>query len=190
METNYPIIPFVDAAVFRAWLDTHNNDTDGIWLMLYKKASGIQSITYAEALDEALCFGWIDGKIKSYDDVSYLQKFTPRRAKSLWSKRNIEHIERLAAEGRMKPAGLAEVQRAKDDGRWDAAYDMPSQMSPPDDLLIALQRNPVAATFYETLNKTNTYAIAWSLQTAKTVETRQRRLNKFIAMLERGEKLY
>jgi uncharacterized protein YdeI (YjbR/CyaY-like superfamily) len=169
---------------------THGEDTKGIWLRIYKKASGEASITYAEALDEALCFGWIDGQKKSYDEASFLQKFTPRRARSIWSKRNIEHIQRLTEQGLMMPSGLLEVERAKEDGRWAAAYDGASEMVIPDAFLAELKKHPVAEKFFATLNKTNTYAIAWRLQTAKTEETRKRRQDKIIALLNTEQKLH
>ena len=143
----------------------------------------------AEALDEALCFGWIDGLKRSYDSESYVLRFTPRRTKSLWSKQNIEHIERLTSAGKMTPAGLAEVERAKQDGRWQAAYDKPSEMKVPDDFLIELKKHPRAAAFFKTLSKSNTYAIAWRLQTSKTEETRLRRQAKIIDQLNNEQKL-
>jgi uncharacterized protein YdeI (YjbR/CyaY-like superfamily) len=157
---------------------------------MYKKATGIATVTYAEALDDALCYGWIDGQMKKGDEQSYLQKFTPRRAKSMWSKRNIEYMARLEAAGLMMPAGRAEVERAKADGRWDAAYDKPSDMVMPDYFLAALEQNSKAKQFFDTLNKTNTYAIAWRLQTAKTEATRARRMAKLLEMLEAGQKLH
>ncbi len=155
-----------------------------------QKGSGLRTVSYAEALDEALCYGWIDGQKKSYDEHSYLQKFTPRRARSMWSKRNIEHVARLQAEKRMTTAGQSEVKRAKEDGRWDAAYDSPANMTTPDFFLNELKKHPKAEAFYNTLNKTNTYAFAWRLQTAKTDATRKRRIEKFIAMLNAGEKFH
>lgn len=184
------MVEFVDPAGWRQWLADHHADTDGVWLRLYKKASGVASVTYAEALDSALCYGWIDGLVRSLDELSYVQKFTPRRKRSIWSKRNTEHIARLTEAGLMTPAGIAEVERAKADGRWDAAYDMPSEMVVPKDFLAELHKHPKAEKFFETLNKTNRYAIVWQLQTAKTEATRLRRQAKFIAMLEAGEKLY
>jgi uncharacterized protein YdeI (YjbR/CyaY-like superfamily) len=190
MATEYPIVPFADGNAWREWLHKHHADTDGIWMRIYKKGSGLPTITYAEALDEALCFGWIDGQKKSLDDVSFLQKFTPRRPKSLWSKRNIEHIDRLTKAGLMMPTGLAEAERAKQDGRWDAAYDKPSEMVVPASFVAELRKHPEAEAFFKTLNKTNTYAIAWRLQTAKTEETRKRRQDKLIAMLTAGQKLH
>lgn len=186
----YEIIAFEDAPAFRHWLDEHHDSVNGVWLKLYKKASGITSVTYAEALDEALCYGWIDGQKKSYDEVSFLQKFTPRRTRSLWSKRNIEHIERLTAAGLMAPSGLAEIQKAQADGRWQTAYDAPSNMVVPDEFLAELHKKPQAEAFFASLNKTNRYAIAWRLQTAKTEVTRKRRQDKILAMLEAGQKLY
>lgn len=187
MKPEYETVEFSDAAQWRQWLHTHHADTDGIWLRIYKKASGVETVDYAGALDVALCYGWIDGQVKKKDDVSYIQKFTPRRKNSLWSKRNIEYVARLEASGLMMPAGLAEVARAKADGRWEAAYDKPSEMVTPDDLVDALRKNPKAQEFFETLNKSNTYAITWRLQTAKTEQTRMRRLEKIIAMLEAGK---
>lgn len=189
-QKDIPMLPFKTPKSWRAWLETHYaTEPQGLWLRLYKKGRG-QSITYAEALDEALCFGWIDGQKKSYDDDSYLQKFTPRRTRSLWSKRNIEHIERLTQEGRMTPAGQAEVDAARADGRWDRAYDAPSNAQIPGDFLAALDASPKAKAFFETLNKTNRYAIVWRLQTAKKEETRQRRMQQLLTMLERGEKIH
>lgn len=190
MHSDYEIIAFEDAPTFRRWLEEHHDSVNGVWMKLYKKASGIASVTYAEALDEALCYGWIDGQKKSYDDVSYLQKFTPRRTRSIWSKRNIEHTERLTTAGLMTPSGLAEIQRAQADGRWEAAYEAPSEMVVPDDFLVELHKHPKAEAFFATLNKTNRYAIAWRLRTAKTEVTRKRRQDKFIAMLEAGQKFY
>lgn len=187
MKPDYDIIPFKSAKAWRSWLTAHCADTAGIWMRLYKKASGVPSVTYAEALDEALCFGWIDGQKKSFDELSFLQKFTPRRQRSLWSKRNIEFVARLTEAGLMTPAGIAEVERAKQDGRWAAAYDKPSEMAIPDDFMVELHRHPNAETTFATLNKTARYSIAWRLQTAKTIQTRQRRQQKIIEMLESGQ---
>jgi uncharacterized protein YdeI (YjbR/CyaY-like superfamily) len=159
-------------------------------IMVAKKASGIESLTHDEALDVALCYGWIDGQGRTFDDTYYLQKFTPRRPKSLWSKRNIEKVAALTAAGKMQPAGLAEVEAAKRDGRWDVAYDSPKNMVVPDDFMQALGENEQALAFFNTLNHANKYAIAWRLQTAKKPETRQRRFDALLAMLERGEKLH
>lgn len=188
MKPDYEIIPFKDAGAWRRWLDKHHNEIDGIWLRLYKKASGISTISYAEALDHALCYGWIDGQVKRYDEVSYLQKFTPRRPRSMWSKRNTEHVKRLQDAGLMTPAGLAEVEKAQLDGRWKAAYDAPSTAEVPAYFLEALHKNPKAEALYAQLNKTARFAIAWRLQTVKTDATRRRLVQKFISMLEVGEK--
>jgi uncharacterized protein YdeI (YjbR/CyaY-like superfamily) len=190
MSRDYEIRAFTDSKVWRTWLADNHNIADGLWVRLYKKASGVASVTYAEALDDALCFGWIDGQKKSYDEQSFIQKFTPRRSKSMWSKRNIEHVARLTEQGLMMPSGQAEIERAQADGRWQAAYDKPSEMVVPQSFLDELSKNPVAEKFYATLNKSNTYAIAWRLQTAKTDETRQRRQSKIIDMLNAEQKLH
>lgn len=189
-KPDYEMIAFKDSSMWRLWLEANHAKIDGVWLRLYKKSSGVPSVSYAEALDEALCYGWIDGQKKSYDEESFLQKFTPRRASSIWSKRNIEHIQRLTEQGRMMPAGISEVERAKGDGRWAAAYDAPSEMAIPAEFLAELKKHPVAEKFFATLNKTNTYAIAWRLQTAKTEETRKRRQEKIIALLDAEQKLH
>lgn len=162
----------------------------GIWLRIYKKDSGVKTVTYAEALDEALCFGWIDGIKKSYDDKSWIQKFTPRRAKSMWSARNKEHIARLIKEKRIQPAGLKEVEAAKKDGRWDAAYDSPKNMEVPTDFLKELKKDKKAFEFYKTLNKVNLYAIAWRLQTAKKPETREKRMKILLDMMKKNKKIH
>lgn len=190
MNPDYAILAFKSAAAWRQWLGTRYSKVDGIWVRLYKKASGITSVSYAEALDEALCYGWVDGQKKSYDELSFLQKFTPRRSRSMWSKRNIEHISRLKAANVMAPAGLLEVEKAQADGRWAAAYDAPSSMQAPGYFLEELSKHSKAALFYATLNKTNKYAIAWRLQTARTDATRLSRTQKIIAMLDAGEKLH
>ncbi len=175
---------------WREWLAEHHTQPDGIWLRFYKKDTGLPSMTYLQALDEALCFGWIDGQSKSYDETSWVQKFTPRRPRSLWSKRNRDFVERLIQAGKMTPAGQAEIDRAKQDGRWDAAYDAPSTMTIPDDFLVALSKNKKAEAFFHRLNKSNQYAVAWNLHNAKKEETRLRRMQKYIEMFERGEKLH
>jgi uncharacterized protein YdeI (YjbR/CyaY-like superfamily) len=190
MKPNYKIIPFKDSATWRRWLDENHAKIDGVWLRLYKKASSVPTVSYAEALDEALCYGWIDGQKKSYDKDSYLQKFTPRRPRSMWSKRNAEHINRLQDAGLMTRAGLLEVEKAQSDGRWEAAYDAPSSTEAPEYFLEALRKHPKAELFYSQLNKTNKYAIAWRLRIAKTDATRLRRTEKFITMLDAGEKIY
>jgi uncharacterized protein YdeI (YjbR/CyaY-like superfamily) len=174
----------------RTWLTKNHNRSEGIWLRVYKKGSGVASVTYPEALDQALWFGWIDGQKKPFDDQSWLQKFTPRRPRSGWSKYNTQHAERLIESGDMAPSGLREVNAAKADGRWKAAYDSFANAAVPDDFLQALSKNKKAKAFFETLNKTNLYSIAYRLQTAKKPETRDRRIKMTIAMLARGEKYH
>ncbi|MBN2611084.1 MAG: hypothetical protein JXB00_05970 [Bacteroidales bacterium] len=153
------IISFASGKEWRNWLEQNHQTYAGIWLRIYKKGTGISSINHDEALDEALCYGWIDGQARKYDEESYLQKFTPRRKRSTWSKRNIEHIARLEQEGKMKPSGWKEVEAAKADGRWDKAYDSPRNMEIPEDFLFELSKDKKALDFFKTLNKTNLYAI-------------------------------
>ena len=185
-----PVILFAQQRDWAAWLGDNHTLSRGIWLQLAKKASGTQSITYAEALDVALCYGWIDGQKKSYDESSWLQKFTPRGAKSIWSKVNREKALALLDSGQMQPAGLAEVESARQDGRWDAAYDSQGTATVPDDLQAELDRNPAAKAFFATLNSRNRYAILFRIQTAKKAETRAKRIREFVGMLERHELLY
>lgn len=190
MENPTPIKSFSSPALFRKWLEKNHAEPKGIWLRFFKKASGKKTVTYDEALDEALCFGWIDGQAKSYDKDSWIQRFTPRQKRSMWSKRNRGHVTQLIKEKRMMPAGLKEIEAAKKDGRWESAYDSPKNTKVPVDFLRQLKKDRKAYTFFKTLNKTNTYAIAWRLQTAKKPETRERRVKELLAMLKRGEKLY
>ena len=185
-----PILAFASAQELEAWLEREHAASDGIWIKFAKKGSGVASVSYAEAVELGLCFGWIDSLTKSLDERFYVQKFTPRRAKSKWSRVNRDKVEELARQGRMRPAGLAEVERAKEDGRWAAAYASPANIEIPADLQQALDANPKAAEFFATLNKSNRYAIVYQLEDAKKPETRARRLDKFIGVLERGEKLY
>ena len=172
------------------WLAKQYDKSAGVWLKLAKKDSGIPSVNYEEALDVALCYGWIDGQKKGFDDKYWLQKFTPRGSKSIWSKINTEKAERLIASGEMNPAGLKAIELAKQDGRWDAAYSSQKNMSVPDDFQAALDKNQKAKTFFATLNSVNRYAILFRIQTAKKAETRTRRIQQFVEMLERNEKLY
>lgn len=184
------ILSFASPADFRKWLDKNHATPDGIWLRFFKKSSGRKSINHAEALDQALCFGWIDGQAKPGDERSWLQKFTPRRPKSGWSKLNTAHVERLTRVGRMTRAGLEAVAAAKADGRWQAAYDSPRNAAPPDDFLKALGKSKKAQAFFETLNRANVYAIVYRLQTAKKPETREKRITMILEMLNRGEKFH
>ena len=185
-----PMHAFASAQAFEAWLEREHATSDGIWLKFAKKGSGVASVTYPEAVEIGLCFGWIDSLTKSLDERFYIQKFTPRRARSKWSRVNRDKVEELARQGRMRPAGLAEVERAKADGRWEAAYASPATVEVPNDLQQALDANPKAAEFFAALNKSNRFAIVYQLEDAKKPETRTRRLEKFVGMLERGEKLY
>ena len=188
--SDYPIVLFADRAAFRAWLTAHHDSQSGLWLRIAKAASPLRSVTYAEALDVALCFGWIDGQKRSHDADSFLQKFTPRQKRSPWSKRNREHVERLIAAGEMHAAGLAAVEAARADGRWDRAYDSPGTATVPEDLRAALAEHPEAEAFFETLKGPNRYAILYRIQTAVKPETRARRIAEFVAMLRRRETLH
>jgi len=181
---------FASAAEWEAWLREHHDTAPGVWIRFARKGAGVASVTYLEALHGALCFGWIDGQARGVDERWYVQRFTPRRARSIWSKRNREFATALIEAGRMQPAGLAEVERAKSDGRWDAAYDAPSTATVPEDLRVALDARPEAAAFFATLNSQNRYSILYRLHDAKRPETRARRLAKFVALLEAGETIY
>jgi uncharacterized protein YdeI (YjbR/CyaY-like superfamily) len=181
---------FASRAEWEPWLAAEHETSSGVWLKLAKKGSGVASISHAEAVEVALCYGWIDGQAQSVDENYWLQRFTPRTARSKWSKRNRARAIQLIERGEMKPAGLREVERAMADGRWDAAYDAPSTATVPDDLRRALERNRVAREFFETLDSRNRYAILHRIQDAKRPETRARRIAKFVEMLNEGQKLY
>ncbi|MDI1428512.1 YdeI/OmpD-associated family protein [Polyangium sorediatum] len=185
-----PIVAFEHPRAWSTWLASNHASSRGVWLKLAKKASGVASVTYPEALEVALVWGWIDGQKKSFDEGAWLQKFTPRGPKSIWSKINREKALALIASGQMQPSGLAEVERAKRDGRWDQAYDSPSRATVPLDLSDALEKNPRAAAFFATLNATNRYAVLFRIQTAKKTETRQKRITQFVEMLAKHEKLH
>ena len=184
------ILAFEDSAAFWRWLERSHASEPEVWVKIFKKGSGQKTITWEEAVVEALCWGWIDGVKKPFDDQAYLQRFTPRQKGSSWSKRNREHVERLIAAGRMQEPGMVHVYAAQADGRWDAAYAPASEMTVPEDFLAALEQRPAAKAFFDTLNRQNLYAIAYRLQTARKPETRQKRFEQFLAMLEKGEKLY
>lgn len=186
-RASFDIVAFRSPRAWAQWLAANHEQRDGVWLRFFKKASNVPSLSYADALEEALCYGWIDGQVKKYDAHSYLQKFTPRRKRSVWSKLNVARATRLIDAGRMQPAGLRQVDDARQDGRWHDAYDSPSRSTLPDDLLAALSKNKKARAFFETLNKSNRYAITWRLQTARSPETRARRLKAIVAMLARHE---
>jgi uncharacterized protein YdeI (YjbR/CyaY-like superfamily) len=184
------VLAFDSDADWEAWLDEHHASCDGIWMKIAKKGSGITTVAYPEVLDTALCFGWIDGQRKALDDTYFLQRFTPRRARSRWSQINRDKAEALIQAGRMRPAGLAEVERAKADGRWAAAYGGQRSMTVPPDLQRELDARPDAAAFFAQLSSQNRYAILYRLHDAKRPETRARRLQKFVAMLEAGETIH
>lgn len=186
VDADVPIRAFKDAAAWDAWLAKNQNTADGIWMRIAKKASGKKSITYPEAVEIALCHGWIDGLKRPESDTAWLQRFTPRRQRSFWSEINRGKALALIASGQMKPAGLAEIERAKRDGRWDAAYASPKSATMPADFRKELDRHPKADAFFKTLNKTNSYAIMWRIQTAKRAETRAKRIKTYIEMLEKG----
>ena len=181
-----------DAAAWRAWLGKHHADPAGVvWLVLAKKGTEKPTnLTYDQALEEALCHGWIDGQVRRRDETTYRQRFTPRRSRSSWSKRNTEIVGRLLAEGRMHAAGVAEVERAKADGRWDAAYAGPASIEVPHDLADALAAEPKAQAMFENLNSQNRYAVLFRVSSAKRAETRARKIEQFVAMLARGETVY
>lgn len=187
MPAELPILEFRTPAGWETWLEQNHATSDGIWIRFFKKASGEETIVYAQALDGALCYGWIDGQVRKYDDVSYLQRFTPRRARSRWSQVNTGHVERLLAAGRMRPAGLRAVEEAKADGRWTRAYVSPRDAQAPEDFLRALRKNESAHAFYETLNRANVYAIVYRITTARRPGTRERWVRRIIEMLAQGE---
>ncbi len=185
-----PLLLFEAASDWETWLKENHGNSAGVRLQIAKKGSGHTSVTYAEALDVALCYGWIDGQKLPMDDKFFLQKFTPRRAKSVWSKVNTEKVEQLIKQGRMQPAGMKQIEMARADGRWDAAYASQKNMEIPEDFQAELNKNPEAKAFFDTLNKTNRFAIYFRITTAKKSETRRARIEKFIEMLTRHEKIY
>ncbi len=189
LPDDLPVLPFTDGGAWEAWLIA-NAASKGLWLKIAKKDSGIVTVTYDQALDVALCHGWIDGQKRGFDGEYFLQRFTPRRPKGLWSKINIGKVERLVAEGRMRAGGQREVDAAKADGRWDAAYDGARNMETPPELVAALAKNKKARTSFEVLDKTNRYAVCWRVQTAKNPEIKAKRVETLVAMLARGEKIH
>jgi uncharacterized protein YdeI (YjbR/CyaY-like superfamily) len=185
-----PVLTFDTQEAWRAWLDEHHASSAGAWLRIARKGAAEPTVSYEDALTEGLCFGWIDGQKRKLDETAWLQKFTPRGPRSVWSRRNRDKAEELMRSGAMRPAGLREVERAQADGRWEAAYDSPRTAEVPHDLQAEMDSHPAAKAFFETLDAANRYAILWRLQTAKKPEARERRLSKFIEMLERQEKLH
>lgn len=190
MAADLPILPFSSAAAMEEWLEQNHASSEGIWLKIAKKGSGIATVTYAEALELALCFGWIDSQKRGFDQDFFLQRFTPRRPGGKWSQINRSKAEGLIAAGEMRAAGMAEVEAAKADGRWDAAYAGQRAAKVPADLQRELDRSKAAADFFAELDSANRYAILYRLEDAKKPETRERRLRKFVTMLERGEKIH
>ena len=178
---------FASSEDLSEWLEANHAVESELWVQVFKKKSGVPSVTWNEIVTETLRWGWIDGVKKSLDDQAYLQRITPRKPRSTWSKRNTEHVERLTAEGRMEEPGLVHVRAAKADGRWEDAYPPPSEAEVPEDFVAALDDRPKAKRFFETLTKSSRYAITYGLTTAKRAETRQRRFDKFMGMLEREE---
>jgi uncharacterized protein YdeI (YjbR/CyaY-like superfamily) len=185
-----PILSFGSQAAFEAWLSAEGRSSGGLWLKLFKTASGIAGISKPEAIDAALCHGWIDGQLDRYDDRSWLVRFTPRKARSKWSQVNARRAEELAAAGRMRPAGLAEMEAAKADGRWAAAYAPQSRAEVPEDLRAALDASPKAAAFFATLKGANRYAVLYRIGAVRKAESRARKIAEFVAMLERGETVH
>jgi uncharacterized protein YdeI (YjbR/CyaY-like superfamily) len=190
MAEELPIRLFADPGELEAWLEEGHDSSAGAWLKIAKKGSGERSVTYAEALELALCFGWIDSQKRGFDDAFFLQRFTPRRPRGRWSQINREKAEALIEAEQMRPAGLAEVEAAKADGRWEAAYAGQRTAEVPPDLQRELDANPAAREFFDGLDSANRYAIVYRLDEAKKPETRERRLRKFLTMLERGEKIH
>jgi uncharacterized protein YdeI (YjbR/CyaY-like superfamily) len=190
MVQNFKIVSFKSAHEWEKWLARNHASSRGVWLKIYKKDSRTLSVSYPDALEAALCYGWIDGQKAAFDDKAWLQKFGPRQLKSVWSKINVGHAERLIQAGRMKPAGLEKIESAKKDERWSKAYHPQSSAQLPEDFLREVSKNAKAKVFLKTLNRANVYAIIYRLQTAKKPETRQKRINQFVEMLSKGEKLH
>jgi len=189
-KIDYQIIAFVSQQEFESWQEKNHSLVNGLWIRIFKKDSGVASITYDEALDVALCYGWIDGQLKKYDENSYIQKFTPRRSKSMWSKRNVEKVALLEKEGRIKPSGRKQIESAIADGRYLSAYDSPGNMVIPEDFIQQISKNKKAYDFFKTLDKTNLYSIGWKLQTAVSPASRHKRIIAIIEKLEKEEKFH
>ena len=191
MGGELPELTVADAGAWRAWLGEHDGSSTGVWLVLAKRdTTQPTSLTYDQALDEALCHGWIDGQVQRRDDATYRQRFTPRRARSVWSARNVGIAGRLITDGRMRPSGLAEIERARADGRWEAAYAGPAKAEVSADLIAALAAEPRAQAMFDILTSQNRYAVLYRIATAKRAETRANRIAQFVAMLARGETVY
>lgn len=189
-EKSLPTIAFASRGEWEAWIEENHETMDGVWLKLAKKDSGVAGVSYPEAVEVALCYGWIDGLARKFDEDFWLQRYTPRRKRSKWSKINRDKAESLIEKGMMEPAGLREIERAKADGRWDAAYESPSEATVPEDLHRELEKNEAAREFFATLDSANRYAILHRIEDAKKPETRKRRIEKYVAMLAEGEKIH
>jgi uncharacterized protein YdeI (YjbR/CyaY-like superfamily) len=190
MPDQLPIMSFATPAELEEWMEQQHAGSEGLWLKIAKKGSGVTSVSYAEALEVALCFGWIDSQKRGFDERCFLQRFTPRRPRGRWSRINREKAEALIAAGRMRPTGLAQVEAARADGRWEAAYEGQHRAEVPPDLQRELDASPAAREFFARLDSANRYAIVYRLGEAKQQATRERRLRKFVAMLERGERIH
>jgi len=189
-STDLPLQPFASKTKWAEWLAKQHDKSDGVWLKFSKKDSGIPSVTYEEAIDVALCYGWIDGQGKGFDEKYWLQKFTPRRPKSIWSKINTEKAERLIASGEMQPAGLRAIEAAQQDGRWEAAYASQKNIIVPEDFQAALNKNKKAKAFFATLKSGERYSFLFRIHNAKKPETRAKRIQQFVELLEKGEKIH
>jgi uncharacterized protein YdeI (YjbR/CyaY-like superfamily) len=188
LPTDLPVLGFPDQAALEAWLEAEHASAPGLYVKLAKKGAGVPSVTYAELVESALCFGWIDGRSNRLDDRFYLQRITPRRARSVWSQKNVEAVAALTAAGRMRPAGLAAVEAAKADGRWERAYAGSATITVPDDLAAALAAEPAAQQAFEALDGTNRYAVLWRVHTAATDATRAKRIEALVRMLGEGRR--
>jgi uncharacterized protein YdeI (YjbR/CyaY-like superfamily) len=190
LPTDLPVLAFHDQAALEEWLDAEHATAPGLYVRLAKKGSGVPSVTYAELVESALCFGWIDGRSQRLDETSYLQRITPRRPRSIWSQKNVAAVEALIAAGRMRPAGLAAVEAAQADGRWDRAYAGPATITVPDDLAAALAAEPAAQQAFDGLDGRNRYAVLHRVATAATPQTRARRVAALVTMLAEGRRPY
>jgi uncharacterized protein YdeI (YjbR/CyaY-like superfamily) len=190
LPTDLPVLPFADQAALEAWLEEHAATAPGLYVKIAKKGAGVPSVNWEQMVEVLLCFGWIDGRANRLDDSYYLQRVTPRRAKSVWSQKNVATVERLIAEGRMRPAGLAAVEAAKADGRWERAYAGPATITMPDDLAAALDAEPAARAAYDALDGQNRYAILWRVHTAGTPATRAKRVAAAVQLLADGRRLH
>ena len=190
LPTEFPVLAFADQAALEAWLEAEHLTAPGLYVKIAKKSAGVPSVNWEQMVEVLLCFGWIDGRANRLDDHFYLQRVTPRRAKSVWSQKNVETVERLIAAGRMRPAGLAAVEAAQADGRWERAYAGPKDKSVPDDLAAALDADPELRAAFDSLDGANRYAILWRVQTAATPATREKRIAAAVELLREGRRIH